>query len=199
MYHTRFLEYITSNELLKYPFTDNASLTNGAYSIPTNLFIDAVIYGKTTKSYFIKNIFQDGYNLNFDIYQEPDISIFTVSVAQDVANIRKVIAVNTAISGNIYIGRFLFGDGLTTVPFPSGTEVFTLNQTEFLPSVAVPSPMTVYSMGISDEEATTPPLFDDVKLRQGCNIIINHDTLEISTGKNDEEACACEKEINSDK
>lgn len=191
----RHLEYLSSNELLNYPFTDDAKLDNLSLQVPSNLLIDTVIYGKGTDRFFIKQISQDGVNLTLDIYKYPSTFIFTVTVGPLQANVRKPIVVNSIVGEYPYIGKFLFGAGLVGMTLPATPEIFTIDQTEFLPSVVIPAGMVTHSVGIDDNILAV--LLNHVKIYPGCNIIAKYKngTIQLLTGKNELEACECEEII----
>lgn len=182
-----FLEWLTSNELLIYPLSEDSTLTNGSQEIPTDLFIDAVIYGNTG-TYYISRIFQDGANLLVDVSQDGNL-IFTIEALHTEDTIRQVITVASIYDNIPHIGRFVFGAGLLKI-FPTTEEMYTEAQAKFTPGICVPQQTQIHSLGIYNNDQQ-PVLLDDIKLLGGCNINLEQGTtLTLSTGPND--SCECE-------
>jgi len=194
-----FLEYLTSNSLLRYPFTDGATLTNGVYTIREDFLIDAVVFtAEGEKKCFIKEIAQDGFGFVITVYAEPDLELLTFSVLRAESSIRQVVQVGALVNGEPVVGRFLMGEGVAGMPLPTSAQQFTVEQTEFLASVIFPKPPTVYTIGIL-EEVNNLVLLDEITLRAGCNVALEYNritnSIELSAGSAEGEECDCEEDL----
>ncbi len=158
-----FLEYLSSNELIKYPFKDDATMG----TLPLNFILDAVIYGEEG-DLFINKID----NEYVYIARAPDEYLFKI----------RIPLINRSISTYNNKARILFGEIVSLY------DTYSYEETAFLDCICVPEISRVLSIGIESRQGN--PLTGNVLLNSNDKMTAlklenNIITLDINKVKKD--------------
>ena len=161
-----YLEWLSSNELINYPFKENVPLQSTlGISLQKNLLIDIVIYGlKVEDRAFLSKVNSVGatVTLTFSSINEGEILTFIIDKNSD--SIRELFEQE---NGTI-IGRLLPGEGLLNLG--TETHIFTLANTELEPSVLIPFTERVFKLTHENSEFE-----NDIQIGEGVNMEVEID------------------------
>ena len=157
-----FLEWLTSNASAFYPFKEETRLWDDTDQIelPKNLFLDLVAVGAPVgQRYFIGKLLSIASlplrELTFEIIDQTNAVIATITRFQDPADVRKVDSVIGQDQGRDVFFKWVWGEGFLKW-FPAGLYWFTLNQAEFESCNLQPIPNGVLSVSVLDPNETLP-------------------------------------------
>jgi hypothetical protein len=169
-----WLEWLTSNSLINYPFKEDQELRSvGGFKLPLNLLIDAVVMGgSASDTVYLSKLITDPTTLFLffsSLEQAAIIAEFEIPIA--LASVRKMFAsVSTDPTG--FEMRLLMG---------AAVEVITdsLNE-DFLPTTGALEPSTVAPrlprvLSLADKDFPLTKITGDVKFGNGYNMEVSID------------------------
>lgn len=161
-----FLEWLTSNSVINYPFKEDVSLQSlsPSIAIPRDLFLDAALFGGTALGrYYIALIEKTSSDIIVHVADENDIEAGVFTVPLVAASVRAAFGVEETE----FRGRFVIGEGLLTLSWANGSYFFDKEATEFEPCVVAPNIRRLFS--VNDLEG-------ELSFEEGFNVQI--DTIE---------------------
>lgn len=174
------LEYLTSNSLQVYPFKDSASLIAvDLYRIPMDFFLDAQIVpkNKDVRRVYLSQLEKDALNIIFTI-ELTDIDGITIDTATYTVTAASIVEREVLNFSDSYAYfRVVPGASLAAISAsPIFTHTFTIDATEFTPSVVIPYNTTVDSIAFyNTDPSTNLPILeatvtaDDLEIVAGAN------------------------------
>lgn len=173
-----YLEWLSSNSQITYPFKENVSRTSTAgFILPEDVIIDLVISGVDSQDrVFLRElkILLNTVSLTFhSVDLAADIIAITLPLSHDL--FREVQSTGTATDSK-YTLRLVPGEGWGNL-VPTLTHIFTLDTAEIEPSCIIPEQAKVLSIDLEDDPNMSVPgrLQGDVLLANGCNMEVVQD------------------------
>jgi len=173
-----YIQWENSNDNTKYPFSVNASLTNGSVFIPDTAFADARVHaiGGAAQQY-LSSIVKNGNDVTINISDASGLLCSTAVVLGTEVE-RLALTDSYGRPAGILLTdatRLAFLTG-----YPEGTHTFRPAQTEFISAVVTPIPQTGVQGFVSND---TEYVSDDVLLVGGRGVILEVEDGETANPK----------------
>lgn len=167
-------QWYNSNDKGKYPFVQFAELTNGTVIIPDNLFADARLYPiGANQELFISSIVKENTTITF--YFSDTVTTDLASTTHDLLTVPSVLRVTDKYGREA--GALVTDTSRMSVfsGWPVGEQEFTIEQTQFCPTVITPMPANGVRSIRADEDEV---LAGDVYIIGGRGVSLQANVLD---------------------
>lgn len=169
------IEWLNSNSQRNYPLKENVSRIDntGNFTIPNELFLDAVFVTNINNDFFVKKIMFFDSIIVINIHDKNDefVSTTSVNVSTHTENDSYIIQ-GQGVYSNLQ-GKFVLGNLVNVSAMALGSYEFTIETAKLEDTVVIPSIRGVDS--ITNEDVS---LVGDVEIKEGFNVRIRVDEAE---------------------